>query len=118
MSKWRIELDGAFNTEEDAVSFLNLIQAIKGKFYKGTEKVLPVYSGDVKTGLKLETPGVAGDGIPTVLHCRYHECFHDENPPKPCGEYHNFDLKDEVVIEVKTRDGVLVTADNLTGGVK
>ena len=114
--KWRVELDGSFNSENDAVSFLNLIQDIKAKFYKGTDKVAPVYSGDEQTGLVLVTPGVAGDGIPVTLRCRYHECFHDENPPKQCGNYVNYDLKKEVKDEVKNKAGVKIDASELTKG--
>ena len=114
MSKWRVELDGAFNSENDAVAFLNLIQDIKGKMYKGTDKVLPVYSGDEQTGLVLVTPGVAGDGIPVTLKCRYHECFHDENPPKQCGNYVNYDLKKVAIDEVKNKAGETIPASELT----
>jgi hypothetical protein len=115
LSKWRVELDASFSTESDAVAFLNLVQEIKGKFYKGTEKVLPVY--DEKTGIT--TPGIPGDGIPVIIKCRYHECFHDENPPKQCGNYINYDLKKEAIDEVKTKDGVKVSPDDLLkkGGV-
>ena len=114
MSKFRVELDCAFITESDAVAFLNLLRDIQKKIYSGTEKVLPVYSGDEKTGWILETPGIAGDGIPTIAKCRYHECFHDENPPKPCGGYVNYDLKRPIVEPVADKLGTVHTADKLT----
>ena len=114
MSKWRVETDFAFNTESDAVAFLNLLRDIQKKIYSGTEKVLPVYSGDEKTGWVLESPGVAGDGIPAIAKCRYHECFHDENPPKPCGNYINYDLKSPIKDAVKTKAGDIVSASELT----
>lgn len=111
--KYRVEFDASFNTEEDAVAFLNLLQSVKDKLYKGTSKVDPVYSGTKETGFKLESEGVAGDGIPVTIKCRYHECFHDENPPKPCGNYISYDLKSEVKESVKTKTGVIVTAESL-----
>ena len=92
MSVFRVEFDGSFNTEEDAISFLNLLQSIKGKLHKGR--------GD--------------EEIPIISQCRYHECFHDEIPPKPCGNYVNFDLKDDKVEDVKTGKGVSVSAQEIT----
>ena len=110
MSKWRCEVDISFPSESDAVSFLNLLRDIQPKIYKGTEKVLPVYEGDEATGKILVSPGVIGDGIPTIAKCRYHECFHDENPPKPCGNYKNFDLKSPIIEPILTKDGIEMSA--------
>ena len=89
MSKWRTEVDIAFNTEEDAVSFLNFLREIQGKVFAGT--------------------GTEEIGI--IAKCRYHECFHDETPPKQCGDYVNYDLK-KPIGEVRTKAGVAV--DSLT----
>jgi hypothetical protein len=95
--KYRCEVDIAFDKEEDAVAFLNLLQVIKDKIYAGT----------------------GSEKIPIISKCRYHECFHDENPPKQCGNYINYDLKNKAVVEVKTKDGVKVDPSELTkGGVK
>ena len=91
MSKFRCEIDISFNTEADAVSFLNLLQSVKKKLFKG--------SGDEEIFIKS-----------TV---RYHECFHDETPPKPCGDYINYDLKKVEVEEIKTKAGVKVEAGDL-----
>ncbi len=91
MSKWRLELDTSFDTETDAVSFLNLLQSIKKKLFKG--------KGDEEIFIKST--------------CRYHECFHDETPPKPCGDYINYDLKKVEVEEIKTKAGVKVAAGDL-----
>jgi hypothetical protein len=83
MSKFRVELDVAFDNETDAIAFINLVEDIKDKFYKGS----------------------AGDGIAVIKRCRYHECFHDENPPKQCGDYVHIDIDDAVVTEHKASDG-------------
>ena len=91
MAKWRCEVDIAFNDEKDAVSFLNLLRDIQTKLYAG--------SGSEK--------------IPIIATCRYHECFHDETPPKQCGNYVNFDLKRPIVEPVKKKDGTVVSADEL-----
>lgn len=92
MSKFRCEVDIAFNTESDAVAFLNLLRDIQPKLYSG--------KGD--------------EAIPIISTCRYHECFHDETPPKPCGDYTNFNLKQPIVDAVKDKKGVEHTADTLT----
>jgi len=84
--KYRCEVDISFDTETDAVSFLNLLQAIKAKIFAGT--------GEEEIGI--------------FAKCRYHECYHDETPPKQCGNYVNYDLKKEVVEEIKTEAGVAV----------
>lgn len=91
MSKFRCEVDISFDSENDAVAFLNLIQKIKNKMFKGTglEKIL------------------------IIAKTRYHECFHDENPPKLCGNYINYDLKKVVKEDVKTKAGVKVDAGDL-----
>ena len=91
MSKWRVQVDTSFNTETDAVSFLNLLQEIKGKLFEGTGK----------------------EKISIISNCRYHECFHDETPPKQCGGYVNYNLKDKIKEEVETKDGVKVDASKL-----
>ena len=91
MSKWRLELDTSFDTEADAVSFLNLLQSVKKKMFKGT--------GDEEIFIKST--------------CRYHECFHDETPPKQCGGYVHYDLKKEAVEQIKTKNGVYVDADEV-----
>ena len=89
--KWRTEVDLAFNTEADAVAFLNLLQEIKSKLFTGT----------------------GAEAIPIIGRCRYHECFHDEIPPKQCGNYVNYDLKDGVKVDVKTKSGDKISADEL-----
>lgn len=94
MSKFRVEFDGSFNTEEEAVSFLNLLRDIQSKLYAGT--------GDEK--------------IPIIAKCRYHECFHDENPPKQCGGYVHYDLKKPITEAITTKTGVVINASELTKG--
>jgi hypothetical protein len=91
MSKYRCEVDISFDKEADAVGFLNLLQDIKDKIFagKGTEQ------------------------IPILAKCRYHECYHDETPPKPCGDYINYDFKVAEKQEIKTKEGVKVTAEQL-----
>ena len=69
MSKWRVQIDLAFNTERECVGFANLIEELKHKVWNwAKEGTLPI-------------------AIDTTTWCRYHECFHDEDPPKPCGNY-------------------------------
>ncbi len=87
MSKWRVEIDLAFNTEDEVISFVNLIEGIKDKLYLLDDAV-------IKT--------------PTV--CRYHECFHDENPSKPCGDYKFINFKAPLEIHLKN-NGIEVNAD-------
>lgn len=84
--KYRVELDCSFSSESDAVSFLNLLRDIQSKLYAGR--------GD--------------EVIPIISTCRYHECFHDETPPKQCGGYVNFDLKTPITEAIKTKGGVEV----------
>jgi len=100
MAKYRVELDVAFNTEEDAIAFLNLAEEIKDKIYKGTE-----YKASVMAGEEIIEAEVKGDGIPVIKKCRYHKCFHDENPPKQCGNYVNVNFDDEKPTEHKASDG-------------
>jgi len=90
MSKYRTEVDIAFNTEEDAVSFLNLLRDIQSKLFIGSGQ----------------------EEIPIISTCRYHACYHDETPPKPCGNYVNYDLKQPIKDPVKTSAGVEI--DSLT----
>ena len=87
---YRVEVDVAFNTEDDAIAFLNLLQEIKPKIC-------------VTEGTK----------IPIVARARYHECTHDDAEPKQCGNYINFDLKWEEKEEVKNKAGVKIAADTL-----
>jgi hypothetical protein len=84
MSKWRVELDIAFDTEDDAIEFINGVEAVKNKVYQptGAEKI------EVKAA------------------CRYHECFHDENPPKPCGEYKTVDFKKSAEVHLTKAQAV------------
>ena len=81
----------AVNKENDAIAFLNLIQVIKNKFFTGS----------------------GAEKIPIVTKCRYHKCFHDEDPPQQCGNYTNFDLKKASIEEVNTEAGVKIKADEL-----
>lgn len=91
MSKYRVEFDGSFSTEEEAISFLNLLRDIQSKLYAGT--------GEEK--------------IPIIATCRYHECFHDENPPKQCGNYINYDLKKPIKEAITTKAGIEVSASEV-----
>jgi len=71
MSKFRVELDVSFDTEKEAKALLNMVEKFKGKAYR-------------ETG--------APRSLMVVTKCRYHECFHDEVPPKPCGAYVTVDF--------------------------
>ena len=89
MSKWRVQIDVAFNAEDEVVAFANLIEGLKSKVY--------LFTGDIDT--------------PTT--CVYHECFHDEIPPKPCGNYKIVDFNSALVVEHKKEDGTSVSTDIL-----
>lgn len=91
MAKWRCETDIMFDKEDDAVAFLNLLQEVKERLFKGA----------------------GGEKIPIIATCRYHECYHDETPPKPCGNYVHYDLKSAEKVDVKNKSGVKVDADTL-----
>ena len=88
--KYRVEADIAFNTEDDAVAFLNLLQELKNRI--------------------CTTDGVK---MPIVARARYHECTHDDPKPTPCKDYIHFDLKSQDKIDVKTKSGVKIAADSL-----
>ena len=91
MSVWRMELDTSFKSEDDAVAFLNLLQEVKDKLF----------------------PGTGSEQISIISNCRYHECFHDEIPPKQCGNYIYYDLKDATKKEVKNKAGQKIEASTL-----
>ena len=91
MAKFRVELDISFDKEDDAISFLNLLQYIKSMIFKGT----------------------GNEKIHIIKYCRYHECFHDENPPKQCGNYTHFDLTKVDIEEVKNKKGEKIEKEEL-----
>jgi len=95
MSKFRCEVDVSFNSEADAIAFFNLVESWKDKVAPATESHGP-------------------QDIAIITRARYHECFHDEVPPKPCGAYVDVDFSDPVVVEHKTTDDkvMVVSADN------
>ena len=78
MSKWRLELDIAFNTEREVVAFANLLEELKHKVWVWNDNSPP---------------------YPTQTMLRYHECFHDEIPPKQCGNYKYVDFSNPTKIE-------------------
>jgi len=100
MAKFRVEVDVSFNEEKDAIAFLNLIEQWKNK-------VCPA---------KISTHP---QDIPIVTKTRYHECFHDEVPPKPCGDYVIVEF-DAPSIEHTTKVGdvMMVSADNTKSETK
>jgi hypothetical protein len=84
--KYRVELDISFENENDAISLLNLVEEnIKPKVYKP----------------------LGNEPISIVRKCRYHKCYHDDNPPKPCGCYVNVDF-DGVKMDYVTDEGVKI----------
>ena len=89
--KYRVEADIAFNTEDDAVAFLNLLQEVKDK--------ICTVDGNSR--------------IAVISKARYHECTHDDPKPTPCKDYIHFDLKSQDKIDVKTKSGVKIAADSL-----
>ncbi len=80
---YRARIDLTFNNEDDCVAFINLVEQIKDKVYKG----LPT------------------DGLPVTKTADYHECYHDDNPPQQCGNYADIDIDNPIVKEHKTSDG-------------
>ena len=95
MSTFRTEVDISFDKEDHAIAFLNLLRDIQSKMFKG--------KGD--------------EEISIISKCRYHECFHDEKPPKPCGGYVNFDYKNPIADKIKNKKGEVIEASELTKGV-
>ncbi len=87
--KYRVQLDISFDEENNAISFLNLIERMKGKVFIGT----------------------GAEPITIVYSCRYHKCFHDDVVPQPCGNYVNVDLEDGVIIEHKNTAEEIVKAN-------
>ena len=107
--KYRCTVDVSFNDEDDSVAFMNLMQEIKDRAYKGTKYKPPVKDPQGN----IVEPAVFGDGIPVVLLCESHECFHDENPSKQCGSYVTYDLKKVDKDEVKNKSGKKIAAGDL-----
>jgi len=62
--KYMVEVELPFNSENDAIAFCNLVEEIKTKITTATF-----------------------DDVPNDYRCRYHVCYHDEVPAKPCGNY-------------------------------
>jgi len=80
MSKWRLELDVAFDTERECVAFANLMEELKHKVWIWADHSVQ---------------------FDTETSCRYHKCFHDEIPAKPCGDYVNIDFSKVTKVEHK-----------------
>jgi hypothetical protein len=95
MSKFRCEVDVSFNNESDAIAFFNLVESWKDKIAPSTESHGP-------------------QDIAIVTRARYHECFHDEIPPKPCGDFFDVDFKNPEIAEHVTKSGdvMVINADN------
>lgn len=73
MAKYRVEIDIAFDNEQDAKDLLNFIESKKDKAFKpkGNEK------------------------IECHRKARYHLCSHDDVNPTPCSGYINIDFDKE-----------------------
>ena len=101
MSKFRVELDVAFNNENDAIAFLNLAESWKDKVAQAT-----VNSSNPTLGI--------------ITRARYHECFHDEVPAKACGDYIDIDFSTPEKIEHVTKSGevMMISADNTSAVTK
>lgn len=87
--KYRVELDICFDLENNAISFLNLIENMKDKIFTGT----------------------GGEVVPIVHLCRYHKCFHDDEVPQPCVDKTIADLTDGEIVEHKNSSNEVVAAD-------
>ena len=91
MAKWRAEIDIAFDTEDEILGLANIIEGVKGKVYKFSG--LPIAEA-------------------TETKFRYHLCYHDEVPPKPCGDYKNIDFSAPAEVHLDTK-GDLLPLDSL-----
>ena len=92
MSKWRVEIDIAFDTEREVIGFANLIEDMKHKVWKWNDN---------------------SPDFPTETKLRYHECFHDETPPKQCGNYISIDFGDVAKVEHKDSTDTKVEGSTL-----
>lgn len=72
MAVYRVEIDVNFKEENEAIAFINLVE-------------------DIKT--KVDTATYPSPDASNAIRCRYHKCYHDEDPLKPCGDYTNIDFK-------------------------
>lgn len=63
--KYRVQVDIAFENEDDALAVMNFIESVKTKTAQPTGK----------------------ETIELQRVCRYHACLHDDKEPKPCGDY-------------------------------
>lgn len=63
--KHRVQIDISFDDRSHAIALLNRIEQIKGNSH--------LFSGN--------------EAIPCFRVCRYHECYHDNEPPLACGNY-------------------------------
>lgn len=72
-AKYRVEIDIAFNNEQDAVDLLNYVENIKVKTQKSPAK----------------------EEFPLPQKSRYHKCTHDEANPVQCKDYINIDFNKE-----------------------
>ncbi|MFH1385100.1 MAG: hypothetical protein ABIH47_09110 [Candidatus Omnitrophota bacterium] len=71
MAVYRVEIDVSFKEAQDAIDFLNHVEGIKDKVHVESRGTTP---------------------IPVRTDCRHHKCYHDEDTPKPCGNYINVDF--------------------------
>lgn len=68
--KYRVELDIAFDVEQDAVDLLNFVENLKAKTYKPT----------------------GAEKVDCFQRCRYHACSHEEANPTQCSGYVDVDF--------------------------
>lgn len=92
--KYRVEIDVAFDTEDEAISLLNLVEEFKARAFKDT-----VALSSTKT-------------LEQVRTGRYHKCYHDEDPPKACGAYQYINF-DGVKTEWKNSKGDVVASTEI-----
>lgn len=69
--KYRVEVDISFDKEEDAITVMNCVEKIKAASVEPQSK----------------------DELSIVQYCKYHKCYHDEDPPKPCEKTVEVDFK-------------------------
>ena len=94
MSKYRVQMDLAFETEREVIAFANLVEDLKHKVWNWAKE------------------GSSQIELDSATWCRYHECFHDEDPPKPCGDYTTVDFNE--VTKVVHEDGTATKVESQT----
>lgn len=108
--KYQLKFEGSFDTEDEALAFVNLIEGMKSKLFKDD--------------------GVGKDPVFFLDRSfQLFKCYHDETPPKQCSLYKTIDFdgpeldvkKIVVVDDVETEvdiDDTIILSDKIKDKVK